>query len=77
MAYLVTLGGCLRVLLVSIPTSPKVANAALNGEAASDYKQIKDAILRQYNINAETYRQKFLGITICSTETYQLMRVNF
>ena len=35
------------------------AYAALSGEAASDYKQIKEAILRRYDVNAETYRQKF------------------
>ena len=51
------------------------AYAALSGEAASDYKQIKEAILRRYDVNAETYRQKFRGASMNVGETTKELRV--
>ena len=47
----------------------QLAYVALSGEAASDYKQIKEAILRRYDVNAETYRQKFRGASMNVGET--------
>ena len=35
------------------------AYAALPPEHAKDYDEVKAAILRQYSINEETYRQRF------------------
>ena len=35
------------------------AYAALNGEDAADYDEVKKAILRRYNISEETYRTRF------------------
>ncbi len=35
------------------------AYAALNSEAASGYTKVKEAILRRYDVNEETYRQRF------------------
>ena len=35
------------------------AYAALNVEDATKYKEVKAAVLRCYNINKETYRQRF------------------
>ena len=45
------------------------AYAALSLDEARDYDAVKAAILRRYNINEETYRQRFRGATLKSGET--------
>ena len=35
------------------------AYAALSPDDAEDYERVKSAILRRYNINEETYHQRF------------------
>ena len=35
------------------------AYAAMNTTDAADYRKVKEAILRRYDINEETYRQRF------------------
>ena len=39
------------------------AYAAISTEEAKDYTRVKDAILHRYNINEETYRQRFRSAT--------------
>ena len=39
------------------------AFAAMDRDKAGDYDEVKAAILRRYNINNETYRQRFRGAT--------------
>ena len=45
------------------------AYAALSIDEARDYDAVRAAILKQYNINKETYRQRFCGATLKSGET--------
>ena len=45
------------------------AYAALSGEAAADYSQVKEAILRRYGVNEETYRKRFRGASVKNDET--------
>ena len=45
------------------------AYAALSPEDANSYDSVKAAILRRYNINEETYRQRFWGTTMKPGET--------
>ena len=47
------------------------AYAALSAEAASDYDQLKAAILRRYDINDETYRQRFRAATQKGGEAFR------
>ena len=35
------------------------AQLAMNSDDARDYEQVKETILLRYNINTETYRQRF------------------
>ena len=37
----------------------QLAYAAMSTEQAGDYEALKEAILRQYDISEETYRQRF------------------
>ena len=37
----------------------QLAYAAMDSEGAKDYEQVKETILLRYNINTETYRQRF------------------
>ena len=45
------------------------AYAAMNPEDAKDYAQLKKAILRRYDINEESYRQRFRSISRKQGET--------
>jgi len=45
------------------------AYAALDGGAAADYARLKDAILRRYDVNEETYRQRFRSAAFKQGET--------
>ncbi len=51
------------------------AYAVLNGEAASSYLEVKEAILGQYNVNEETYRQRFRMASMKTEETTRELRV--
>ena len=46
------------------------AYAAMSVEAAGDYAQVKQAILRRYDISEETYRQRFRGAKKKEGEAY-------
>ena len=43
--------------------------AAMSAENSTDYEAVKAVILRRYNINEETYRQRFRAATLNSRET--------
>jgi biotin synthase-like enzyme len=45
------------------------AYSSLSADDAGDYSQLKDAILRQYDINAETYQRRFRS-QVKEEETY-------
>ena len=45
------------------------AYAALSGEAAADYSQVKEAILRRYGVNEKSYRKRFRGASVKNDET--------
>ncbi|XP_073721145.1 uncharacterized protein [Misgurnus anguillicaudatus] len=45
------------------------AYVAMDVIAASDYSQVKEAILRKYSINHETYRQRFRSLEVMEEET--------
>ena len=45
------------------------AYAAMNPEEAQDYDSLKEAILRRYDVNEESYRQKFRSATRKQGET--------
>ena len=45
------------------------AYAAMGTEDASDYDKLKKAILRRYDINEESYRQRFRSATKKRDET--------
>ena len=45
------------------------AYAALDLEDAKSYAAVKAAVLRRYNINEETYRKRFRGLTLKMGET--------
>ena len=47
------------------------AYASLTAEEAAEYKTLKDAILRRYDITEETYRQKFRGMKKGVDESYK------
>ncbi len=54
------------------------AYAALSGEAASSYMEVKEAILpilRRYNVNEENYRQRFRTASVKTEETTRELRV--
>ena len=72
-AYLATFERIMEVNEMSrerwpFPLAPQLtgkaqqAYAALNPEDAKDYDAVKTAILRRYNINEETYRQRFQSL---------------
>lgn len=45
------------------------AYAALAADAAADYTQLKEAILARYDVNQETYRQRFRAAKLKTGET--------
>ncbi len=47
------------------------AYAALPSEQAGSYEQLKTAILQRYDINAETYRQRFRAATRKANESHR------
>ena len=47
----------------------QLAYAALSVEQSRDYKTLKTAILRQYNISEETYRRQFCSAKLKKKET--------
>ncbi|KAL2087865.1 hypothetical protein ACEWY4_016693 [Coilia grayii] len=51
------------------------AFVAMNPEDATDYDRLKEAVLKKYEINAETYRQQFRALETSSTETPQELYV--
>ena len=51
------------------------AYAAMPTEEAGQYDRVKEAILRRYNINAETYRQRFRSATRKEDESYRQLAV--
>ncbi len=48
---------------------------ALSVEAASSYVEVKEAILCRYNVNEETYRQRFRTASVKTEETTRELRV--
>ena len=48
----------------------KQAYAALPGETAGDYEEVKKAILRRYDISSETYCQRFRAARRKEQEAY-------
>ena len=46
------------------------AYAAMAGEESGDYDSLKDAILKRYNINEESYRTRFRSVSRKSEESY-------
>ena len=51
------------------------AYAAMATEDASDYDKVKAAILKRYNINDETYRQRFRAATKTGDESHRELLV--
>ena len=51
------------------------AYAAMAAEEAGDYDRVKTAILRRYNINVETYRQRFRAATKRGEESHRELLV--
>ena len=47
------------------------AYAAMSVEDAGDYDKVKTAILKRYNINEETYRQRFRGVAKSGEESHR------
>ncbi|XP_073726116.1 uncharacterized protein [Misgurnus anguillicaudatus] len=47
----------------------RAAYVAMDLEEATDYEQVKEAILRKYSINAEVYRQRFRSMEVLTEET--------
>ena len=47
----------------------RAAFVAMNIEDSHDYIKVKQAVLRKFEINAETYRQRFRSKTILEGET--------
>ena len=50
------------------------AYAALSADEAGDYDRLKMAILKRYNINEETYRQRFRSATRKGDESYRELK---
>ncbi|XP_064386057.1 uncharacterized protein LOC135334709 [Halichondria panicea] len=51
------------------------AYAALSGEAAANYTQVKESILRRYDVNEETYKRRFRTASVRTGETVMELRV--
>ena len=51
------------------------AYAAMNPEEAQDYDRLKEAVLRRYDINEESYRQRFRSATRKQGETNRELAV--
>ncbi|XP_051748280.1 zinc finger protein 394-like [Ctenopharyngodon idella] len=47
----------------------RAAYVAMDVEEATDYGQVREAILKKYSINAETYRQRFHSMEVLMEET--------
>ena len=45
------------------------------GASAGQYRELKAAILRRYDINEETYRQRFRGIASKEGESYRELAI--
>ncbi|XP_069370624.1 uncharacterized protein [Paralichthys olivaceus] len=52
----------------------RAAFVAMNIEDSQDYVKVKQAVLRKFEINAETYRQRFRSKTILEGETAKELR---
>ena len=51
------------------------AHVAMAADASNDYDQLKIAILRRYNINEETYRQRFRSQKMKTEESPKVTRL--
>ena len=51
------------------------AYAAMESGAAADYNQLKEAILLRYDVNGETYRQRFRAASVKPSETIRELAV--
>uniref|UniRef100_A0AAR2J536 SCAN box domain-containing protein n=1 Tax=Pygocentrus nattereri TaxID=42514 RepID=A0AAR2J536_PYGNA len=47
----------------------RAAYVAMDAEDACDYQKVKSAVLRKYEINKETYRQRFRDCAVRANET--------
>ena len=66
---------------ISVGTSSQLtgkaqqAYAAMPQSSAGKYADLKAAILRRYDINEETYRQRFRGVAHKENKTYRELAV--
>lgn len=51
------------------------AFVAMNTEETMDYEKVKEAVLKKYEINIDTYRQRFRAMSVLSEETPQELYV--
>ena len=62
-AYAVEKARWAFVLAPQLTGKAQQAYAAMSGDMAGDYDQVKEAIQKRYNINEESYRVRFRGIS--------------
>ena len=61
------------VLAPQLTGKAQQAYAAMSGDMTGDYDRVKEAILKRYNINEESYCVNFRGISKKPEESYSDM----
>ena len=74
-AYAVEKARWAFVLAPQLTGKAQQAYAAMSGDMARDYDQVKEAILKRYDINEESYRVRFRGISKKPEESYSEMSI--
>ena len=72
-AYAVEKARWTFVLAPQLTGKAQQAYAAMSGDMAGDYDQVKEAILKLYDINEESYCVRFRGISKKPEESYSEM----
>uniref|UniRef100_A0AAR2JZ05 SCAN box domain-containing protein n=1 Tax=Pygocentrus nattereri TaxID=42514 RepID=A0AAR2JZ05_PYGNA len=52
-----------------LATTARSAYVSMDVDESSEYALVKEAILKKYSINAETYRQRFRSLEVSAAET--------